>query len=62
MTCRVCGAAVTLDPRSRREVCSTCSRGPAFCSCKPVAVKPEPFIPEWRRRDLAKVMDHGMAA
>jgi hypothetical protein len=45
MTCRVCGAPVTLDPRSRREVCSTCGRGPAFCSCAPVAV----FEPAWRR-------------
>jgi hypothetical protein len=43
--CGVCGAETILDRKTLRTVCSTCNRGPAVCSCKPVA-----FVPAWIQR------------
>jgi len=61
MTCQRCGAALVLDTRARREVCSTCSRGPAMCICQPTV---SAFVPVWvqRMKQNAKVLDHGRAA
>jgi hypothetical protein len=49
MSCSTCGAALVLDPRARRESCSTCHRAPAVCPCRPVV-----SVPEWRRRLTSK--------
>jgi hypothetical protein len=48
--CAKCGAPVTRD--GFRTRCQGCSLSPAFCRCQPVAA----WVPEWRRRDLAKDM------
>jgi hypothetical protein len=58
--CARCGAPVTRD--GFRSRCQGCSLSPAFCRCQPVAARASEWIPEWRRRDLAKILDHGRAA
>lgn len=60
-SCTRCGRDLFVDFRAKLRRCSGCERGPAFCSCAPVAA-PARWVGLARQRERGLARDLTVAA